>query len=91
MIEGAVITLVSLAIGAVLGRRTKKPSHGQENVARCACEHLRSMHVDGTGRCEMLVYVKGTSSKSSHHAKCKCQHYDGPEPIPGFYAPEISG
>lgn len=89
MIEGAVIALISMAIGILVGRRKRPPV--PENVARCSCEHVRSMHVDGTGPCEMLVRVKGTSVKGSHYDKCKCHGYDGPEPIPGFYAPEISG
>src|SRR5687767_4560314 len=43
--------------------------------ARCACEHIRSAHIGGKGKCQDL------RGPSYDHKPCPCQIYDGPEPL----------
>jgi hypothetical protein len=98
VIEGAVIALVSLAIGYLTGRKAKRPTIEKSKPATCGCGHVRSMHVDGRGKC---MYAKGTeywetdpdtgfSVKKFRDYQCDCQIYDGPEPLTTIYAPEIT-
>lgn len=99
MIEGGVIALVFLVIGYVSGRARRRmtPILEKQKVAKCACKHVRSMHVDGKGACteiEVTSYWEWDEAKNAdvlRHKEypCACKIYDGPEPLPSYFAPEI--
>jgi hypothetical protein len=63
----------------------------------CGCNHHKSYHLDGAGECHGLV--KGDpvrfddfgNPRAHKKIKCGCQHYVGPEYLPQFTVPEISG
>lgn len=87
MIEGAAILLVGLVAGYIAGRRNRRTPAPNTTGAVCSCHHPRGQHLDGKGACQTKskVTVNGTQM----FVPCSCQLYDGPEPLPQFYAPEI--
>jgi hypothetical protein len=54
----------------------------------CSCNHPRGQHVDGKGACK-AENPFWTPDNWNVFRPCACQLYDGPEPLPQFYAPEI--
>ena len=89
MIDYAVTFLGALAGGVIVnlwglwrGRRQVKGK-----TATCGCKHPRSMHVDGKGACQGTVKV--VRDLMALDVACRCQIYDGPEPLPSYYAGEI--
>lgn len=87
----------TLLAGIILGRitrpkRTAAPA--QPPKTRCgSCGHGLGMHSKGSGECH------GSSERDAYSAgywmgkesiPCGCQHYDGPQPLPEYFAPEIS-
>jgi hypothetical protein len=86
VIEGAVIAAVFTVIGYLLGQ-FRRPA-GKPVKAICSCGDPRGQHVDGKGRCQ-AKHTKYSDLHGTHLAQCTCQIYDGPEPISGYYAPEI--
>jgi hypothetical protein len=94
MLEGAAI----LAAGMLAGRfwparrRSQKPKDVQPV---CGCDHHLSYHDGKTGECH------GTNTSSSAYndrgiwvgfgqVPCTCRRYSGPEPLPSYFAPEIT-
>jgi hypothetical protein len=55
----------------------------------CSCGDPRGKHIDGKGACQ--AEHKQSSNGYQEFRPCGCQMYDGPEPLPGHYAPEIQG
>lgn len=59
----------------------------------CGCSHHLSIH-KGRGKCNAAVQVDNFSNYGTRRGKkwasCACQHYVGPEPLPEYFAPEIS-
>lgn len=98
MIEGAIILLAGLVAGW-LARGARREKSPETVTAVCGCTHARSMHVDGTGKCMEIgvdsywEYSPKTDDQVMKHKEypCSCQLYDGPEPLQGYYAPEIEG
>lgn len=88
MIEGASIFLAGLLVGTIL-KKYRKKNVATPKGAICTCGHGRSMHLDGKGKCGDLKRVEGTGNKSSHHIKCPCTIYEGPEPMPEYFAKEL--
>jgi hypothetical protein len=90
MIEGALILLAGILIGGVgvrvLDRFPRTPSQ-KAIKPRCSCNHAPSFHDPKTGRC----HYAWTERLNYHDTEltCTCRRYDGPEPLPEFYAPEI--
>lgn len=50
----------------------------------CGCNHSLSYHDPDTGRCHGWHKMTGY-----HPNQCACRHYDGPQPLPEIYAPDI--
>ncbi|ADB29147.1 hypothetical protein Kfla_0016 [Kribbella flavida DSM 17836] len=86
MIEGAAILLVGLVTGYLAGRRSRRPEP-LTGAAVCSCHHPRGQHLDGKGPCQ--ADNKQSVNGVQVFLSCPCQLYDGPEPLPQFYAPEI--
>lgn len=55
----------------------RAPEGDEPPKATCACGELRSMHANGTGRCQ----VEKRGHGAAPDGKCACQVYDGPEPM----------
>ena len=87
MIEGAAILLVGLVAGYLAGRRNRRTAAPKIIEAVCSCRHPRGQHVDGKGACQ--AKSKESANGVQMFVPCPCQLYDGPEPLPQFYAPEI--
>jgi hypothetical protein len=79
MIEGALILVVGVAIGAV-GSRLLGRRKSASVVPRCGCGHSIAFHDPQTRRCHARV----------GYERCACRRYSGPEPLPSFYAPQIA-
>jgi hypothetical protein len=91
MIEGAAVLLAGLVIGYLAGRsrgRASAPPAPKAIEAMCSCNHPRGQHVDGKGACK-AENTFWTPDNWNVFRPCACQLYDGPEPLPQFYAPEI--
>lgn len=93
MLEGAAILLAGILVGRFLpSRRRRKEPKPIEPV--CGCGHQYAFHDPGTGRCGGRVEVNRWSGKGRwaglDREQCPCQRYTGPEPLPEYYAPEIT-
>jgi len=88
-LTGAVIFLAGTVFGA--GLRSLPPRRRQPAAVRpeCQCGHPRALHDRATDQCHSLAYVRGTTSKSAHHAPCRCRQYVGPEPLPSVFSTGI--
>jgi hypothetical protein len=92
MIVGAAI----FALGALGGRFLPVRRRGPKAIQpECGCEHHRSFHEGGTGKCHYLegkaIRFTGGDPTAWEKVACGCQKYTGPEPLPEYYAPEIGG
>jgi hypothetical protein len=87
VIEGAAILLVGLVAGYLAGRRSRRTPPPVTIEAICSCHHPRGQHVDGKGACQ--AKTKDSVNGAQIFIPCPCQLYDGPEPLPQYYAPEI--
>lgn len=87
MITGAVIALVCLFIGILIGRLRRRPRLSEPAKVKALCEgcnHHRSFHNKHSDKCEHS-YVADYQER-----KCTCQEYMGPEPLPPqYFAGEI--
>jgi len=91
LLEGAGILLSGIAVGRFWPARRKEP---KPTKAVCGCRHELSFHDADTRQCH------GTNRKSVYDSygewvgyqdvACTCRQYTGPEPLPSYYAPEIS-
>ncbi len=92
MIEGAVILLAGLVVGYLAGRsrgRAAAQPAPKAVESICSCNHPRGQHVDGKGPCKAENTHWAYDSGTTAFRPCPCQLYDGPEPLPQYYAPEI--
>ncbi|MET9019178.1 hypothetical protein ABZV93_04260 [Actinopolymorpha sp. NPDC004070] len=94
LIIGAVILLVGILIGRYLPGPGRPRRHALEEAKPlCGCGHSPSFHEE-KGRCHGLNEVarwEGGRWAGIESVSCSCQKYTGPEPLPAFYAPEITG
>ena len=92
LIIGAVILLAGILIGRFLPGLGRQRRSAQEVQPVCGCGHAPSFH-GADGRCHAANQVaqwdqgRWTGNES---VPCTCQKYTGPEPLPAFYAPEIT-
>ncbi|GAA1618238.1 hypothetical protein GCM10009789_85160 [Kribbella sancticallisti] len=49
------------------------------------------MHIDGKGACQAEEKHRDPLTGGQIFRRCKCQLYDGPEPLPEYYARELEG
>jgi hypothetical protein len=88
MLEGALIFLAGILIGAALRSLPARRKGPQEPKPVCGCGHHYSFHDPGKGMmCGHMHYDHGVGS----NMMCTCKRYSGPEPLPSLYAPEIAG
>ncbi|WBQ05486.1 hypothetical protein [Kribbella sp. CA-293567] len=87
MIEGAAILLAGLLAGYLAGRRSRPTTPPNTTGAVCSCQHSRGQHIDGKAACQATNKVSANGVQM--FVACSCQLYDGPEPLPQYYAPEI--
>lgn len=99
-VSGAVVCASSYFYGLFRGHRQARGIIELEREAAgltpvkplCLCKHYLSYH-DAKGVCRKeWTESRFTSIKGDHDVRvtCTCQKYVGPEPLPEFYAPEIS-
>jgi hypothetical protein len=86
----SVLLLVVARRGALAAlTNARQASAGQEmpSPAVCGCGHMRSMHAPKRnatpGACNVRTYRAGTGYD------CPCLQYEGPEPLPTYFAPEL--
>ena len=96
MLEGALILLVGIAIGRVLRLRARPKQYKPKPIVpKCGCGHHFSLHDPKTGECHGGFDFYGDpvnyqSKTTKDGTPCRCRKYAGPEPLPEYYAPEIS-
>jgi len=78
-LAGAGTLLVGIVIGHI--RRPRRRSMKPVKAICRSCKHGVGYHTERTGRCNKPVRVM--------RDPCNCQSYDGPQPLPDYYAPEI--
>jgi hypothetical protein len=86
MLTGGVLFLLGVLVGRFLpARRAAEPPK-----PICACGHPLSSHSPKSRVCCVeTVRTLGGREVGSH--VCPCLQYVGPEPLPEFNAPEVSG
>jgi hypothetical protein len=103
MIETIVIVAIA-AMGTSSVARTVRGSINDRRKAReralrgpepvCGCGHHLSFHDASTGLCHAQVSVKvpneGSDGTHKELVTCTCRRYVGPEPLGGYFAPEIT-
>lgn len=88
MLIGAGIFAAGVAAGRFLPNRRRS----NEPKPQCSCGHAVSFH-GPDGHCSAMVDVtKWENGRwlGNMREQCTCQRYTGPQPLPAFYAPEIS-
>ncbi|MEQ7125798.1 hypothetical protein ABN034_14900 [Actinopolymorpha sp. B11F2] len=91
MLLGAGIFAAGVAIGRFLPNRRRRGELGERKPV-CACGHAVSFHGED-GCCRATKEVSkwdGGRWVGNVQEPCECQRYTGPQPLPSFYAPEIS-
>jgi hypothetical protein len=84
VLVGALILVVGLIIGGIVGRITRPGWKYREPKPFCGCKHHYSMH-DKDGRCREQI-ERWSERQDFHWVQCPCQHYTGPEPLPEVFA-----
>jgi hypothetical protein len=87
----AVTSVAKTVRGGFRDRRTARSDalRGPEPV--CGCKHHLSFHDSVTGQCHERVLVKVPGQEHKEREACPCRRYVGPEPLGGYFVPEISG
>lgn len=91
LVVGAAIFAAGQVTGRYLRMRAKPPKP-IERGPTCGCGHHKSLH-DANGKCHggfTEVGHKPVASVKYSHLACRCKQYVGPEPLPEYYAPELS-
>jgi hypothetical protein len=89
-LEFAAVALIGVLIGRFLPNRRKGPKPPKPVEPVCGCGHHHSHHDPATGKCHNLMKVPGSASRDSYHTACTCKQYSGPQPMPEFFAPEVT-
>ena len=91
MLIGAAIFAAGVVAGRFLPSR-RSAGRRKEIQPICSCGHAVSFHGDD-GRCNATATVSTWDNgrwTGQEQKPCACQKYTGPEPLPAFYAPEIT-
>jgi hypothetical protein len=91
LLVGAAVFAAGQVTGRYLWPRHRKPPEIVRGPI-CGCGHHRSLH-DDKGKCHggfSEIGHKPIASVKYSHLACKCKQYVGPEPLPEYYAPELS-
>lgn len=90
LLEGAGILAAGLAMGRFWPARRRHPKPQKPSQPVCGCDHHLSYHDPDTGQCHGMMKIPSSGSRDSFHQSCTCRRYSGPEPLPEYYAPEIT-
>lgn len=100
LLEGAGILLSGMLAGRFWPARRKHPKPKAAPQPVCGCGHNLAHHEPGEGgsasACRMQVKGKITRWNQWSEAvgwemtPCSCRQYTGPQPLPEYYAPEIT-
>jgi hypothetical protein len=82
LLEGAVIAVGAFLAGQWLPRPRLRRGAPKPPKPVCGCTHHHSFHAPATGECHAPVHGKVMP--------CACKQYSGPQPLPEYYAPEIT-
>jgi hypothetical protein len=82
LLEGAGILLSGMLAGRFWPARRRGRKPPKPVTPTCGCNHNVSYHDPKTGRCHKISSYDGS--------QCPCRRYTGPEPLPEYYAPEIT-
>ena len=88
-IEFALVALAGVLLGRFLPNRRKGPKPPPKPV--CGCGHHHSYHDRQNGRCGHVERVYLGGGIYGQPDECTCRQYSGPEPMPEFYATELTG
>ncbi|MEO3856174.1 hypothetical protein [Acrocarpospora sp. B8E8] len=92
MLTGAALLAVGWLAGRYTPARRRMPKPPK---AVCGCDHQFAYHDPATGECHGLneVDVRNKHGEwiGEEQVRCTCRQYDGPTPLPTYYAPEVSG
>lgn len=91
LLAGAGIFLAGMIAGRVWPARRRKP---KPVTPVCGCTHHRSVHDSKTGACHAavrnLMRYDENEMPVYQMLPCACRQYTGPEPLPEYYAPELT-
>jgi hypothetical protein len=90
MLAGGGLVILGVVVGWFLPVRRISRASSKTPRPLCGCDHELSFHDPASGKCHALLYVPPTQARMSHHVPCPCRQYSGPQPLPEFYAPEIT-
>jgi hypothetical protein len=88
-LEFAAVALIGVLIGRFLPDRRRGPRPPKPVQPICGCEHHHSYHDPETGHCGHAGQVYLGNGVWEPHG-CGCRQYSGPQPLPEFYAPEVT-
>ena len=94
-IEVGVAVIVGVLLGRFLPNRRKGPKPPKPVQPICGCTHHRAHHDPDTGACHASVKVPSRYDSAGNttawkYDPCACRQYSGPQPLPEFYAPEVT-
>jgi hypothetical protein len=93
-LEFAAVALIGVLIGRFLPNRRKGPEPPGTVKPVCGCGHHHSYHDPETGICNhtkrLITYEDAYTTKYGDSLKCSCEQYSGPQPMPEFFAPEVT-
>lgn len=91
LLAGAAIFAAGVLAGRFLPDRRGRAGRRKEIQPICACGHAVSFHsADGCKAQETVSKWDNGRWLGNEQQPCTCQKYTGPEPLPAFYAPEIT-
>lgn len=87
----AVTSLAKTVRGGIEDRRKARARELRGPDPVCGCKHHLSFHDAETGQCHEQVLVKAPGQERKERVACPCRRYIGPEPLGGYFVPEITG
>ncbi len=94
MLIGVIIFLMGAVTGMLVRQgmieagRDRSPKSPQPI---CGCKHHFSSHDPETKACNVETVKYYANIYEVSRLRCPCLQYTGPEPLPTYYAPEITG
>jgi hypothetical protein len=91
LLAGAAIFAAGVLAGRFLPERRGRAGRRKEIQPICSCGHAVSFH-DDAGCHAMADVAKWDNGHwmGNERQSCTCKKYTGPQPLPSFYAPEIT-
>jgi hypothetical protein len=93
-LEFAIVALAGVLLGRFLPNRRKGPKPPQPVKPICGCGHHHGYHDPQTGACghsrRLVTYEDAFHTKYGDIETCGCRQYSGPQPMPEFFAPEVT-